>query len=109
MQNEPNFRKSQMFVNKVLTKDYDKRTLGERGKNEPKTNPIYPVVAFGEAGLKPNLQNARMNVSTVLTNTYEQRTMNNELIKTNPIYPVVAFGEAGTNPKNSSRRAGIWF
>jgi len=40
MQNEPNFRKSQMFVNKVLTKDYDKRTLGERGKNEPNSNPI---------------------------------------------------------------------
>jgi len=35
MQNEPNFRKSQMNVNKVLTMDYDKRTLGERGKNEP--------------------------------------------------------------------------
>ena len=40
MQNKPNFRKSQMNVNKVLTKDYEKRTLGERGKNEPKTNPI---------------------------------------------------------------------
>ena len=42
MQNEPNFRKSQMNVNKVLTKDYDKRTLGEYGKNEPKTNPNEP-------------------------------------------------------------------
>ena len=42
MQNEPNFRKSQMNVNKVLTTDYEKRTLGERGKNEPKTNPIKP-------------------------------------------------------------------
>ena len=40
MQNEPNFRKSQMNVNKVLTKDYEKRTLGGHGKNEPKTNPI---------------------------------------------------------------------
>ena len=53
MQNEPNFRKSQMNVNKVLTKDYEKRTLGQRGKNEPKTNPIYPVVASGEAGTNP--------------------------------------------------------
>jgi len=42
MQNEPNFRKSQMNVNKVLTRDYEKRTLGERGKNEPKTNPNEP-------------------------------------------------------------------
>ena len=40
MQNEPNFRKSQMNVNKVLIKDYEKKTLGEHGKNEPKTNPI---------------------------------------------------------------------
>ncbi|GAG27327.1 unnamed protein product, partial [marine sediment metagenome] len=31
-----------MNVNKVLTKDYEKRTLGERGKNEPNTNPIKP-------------------------------------------------------------------
>jgi len=53
MQNEPNFRKSQMNVNKVLTKDYEKRTLSEHGKNEPKTNPIYPVVASGEAGTNP--------------------------------------------------------
>jgi len=40
MQNEPNFRKSQMNVNKVLAKDYENKTLGECGKNEPKTNPI---------------------------------------------------------------------
>jgi len=31
-----------MNVNKVLTKDYEKKTLGEHGKNEPKTNPIKP-------------------------------------------------------------------
>ena len=42
MQNEPKFRKSQMIVNKVLTKDYENKTLGEHGKNEPKTNPIKP-------------------------------------------------------------------
>jgi len=53
MQNEPNFRKSQMNVNKVLTNAYEERTLGEHGKNEPKTNPIYPVVASGEAGTNP--------------------------------------------------------
>ncbi|MBW8039726.1 MAG: hypothetical protein FVQ85_06980 [Planctomycetes bacterium] len=29
-----------MNVNKVLIKDYEKKTLGEHGKNEPKTNPI---------------------------------------------------------------------
>ena len=40
MQNKPNFWKSQMNVNKVLTRDYEKRTLGEHGKNKPNTNPI---------------------------------------------------------------------
>ncbi len=29
-----------MNVTKVLSMDYVKRTLGEHGKNEPKTNPI---------------------------------------------------------------------
>ena len=40
MQNKANFRKSQMNVNKVLARDYEKWTLGQRGKNEPNTNPI---------------------------------------------------------------------
>ncbi len=39
MQNEPKFPKAQMNASTVLTKDYDNWTLGERGKNEPKTNP----------------------------------------------------------------------
>ena len=42
MQNDPNFRKSQMNVNKVLTNVYANKTLGEHGKNEPKTNPNEP-------------------------------------------------------------------
>ena len=53
MQNEPNFRKSQMNVNEVLTMDYDKMDTWSIGKNEPKTNPIYPSVASGEAGTNP--------------------------------------------------------
>jgi len=47
MQNKPKLRKSQMNVNKLLTKDYENKTLGESGKNKPKTNPnkakILPV------------------------------------------------------------------
>jgi len=54
MQNKANFRKSQINVTKLLTRDYEKRTLGERGKKQSQTNPIYPVVASGEAGTKPN-------------------------------------------------------
>jgi hypothetical protein len=42
MQNEPNFRKSQMNVSTILTKDYDKKTLGEHGKNEPNQSQFKP-------------------------------------------------------------------
>ncbi len=40
MQNEPNFGKAQMNVNKVLTKDYEEICGKDLWKNEPKTNPI---------------------------------------------------------------------
>jgi len=40
MQNKPNFQKAQMNVNMVLTMDYEKWTLGQRGKNKPNSNPI---------------------------------------------------------------------
>jgi len=40
MQNKPNFRKSQMNVNKVLTKDYENETLSGHGKNKPNSKPI---------------------------------------------------------------------
>ena len=40
MQNKANFRKSQMNVTKVITTDYEKRTLSEPGKNKANSNPI---------------------------------------------------------------------
>jgi len=40
MQNKPNLLNTQINVTKVLTKAYDKRTLGGRGKNKPNSNPI---------------------------------------------------------------------
>ncbi len=55
MQNKANFRKSQMNVNELLTRDYEKRTLGEHGKNEPKTNPIKANKMPKQTQLKPNL------------------------------------------------------
>ena len=45
MQNKANFRKSQMNVNKVLTRDYEKRTLGQLGKQsqfKANSKPIKP-------------------------------------------------------------------
>jgi len=40
MQNKANFRKSQMNVNKVLTKDYENLDTWSSGKNKPNSNPI---------------------------------------------------------------------
>ena len=39
MQNKANFRKSQMNVNKVLTKDYEDKTRSGSGKNKANTKP----------------------------------------------------------------------
>jgi hypothetical protein len=54
MQNKANFRKSQMNVNKVLTKDYEKRTLGERGKNKANSKPIQTQYKANSKPNKPN-------------------------------------------------------
>jgi len=51
-----------MNVNKELTRNYEKRTLGEHGKNEPKTNPI-----------KANFQRAQMNVNSLITKDYRKK------------------------------------
>jgi|GEM_PF-4779601 len=60
MQNKAKLRKSQMNVNKVLTKDYEKRHLANAGKTNPnkaKTKPNKPnfkankaIPAFDEWG-----------------------------------------------------------
>jgi hypothetical protein len=62
MQNEPKFRKSQVNVNKVLTKDYEKNSNWTLGENEPKTNPNEP---------KP--KKAEMNVTSYITVGYENK------------------------------------
>ena len=72
MQNEPNFRKSQMNVNKVLTKDYENKTLSEHGKNEPKTNPI-------KANTKPINANKIPKQTQYKPNTNPIRTQSNPI------------------------------
>jgi hypothetical protein len=62
MQNEPNFGKAQMNVNKVLTKDYENKCGKDLWKNEPKTNPI-----------KPNFKRAKMNVKSFITKDYRKK------------------------------------
>ena len=77
MQNKANFLESQMNVNPYNTTDYEKRTLGERGKNKPNSKPI-----------KANLLNAQINVNKVLTKDYEnkwQRRVRKNKPNTKPI------------------------
>ena len=52
MQNEPKLQKPQMNVNNLLTRNYENRTLGERGKNEPKRTQNEPKVKIGK--IEPN-------------------------------------------------------
>ncbi len=40
MQNKAILKIEDMTITKALTKDYNSWTLGIRGKNEPKTNPM---------------------------------------------------------------------
>jgi len=88
MQNKAKFRKSQMNVNKVLTKDYERKTLSGHGKKQSQTKPI-----------KANSRKAKMNVNKVLTKDYEN--MSNWAIcenepKTNPISEPI-YAAAGEN------------
>jgi len=67
MQNEPNFRKSQMNVSKVLTRDYDKKDTWSSGKNEPKTNPNEPNLSLRSlwrSRIKPNFKPSALSVSS---------------------------------------------
>ena len=84
MQNEPNFRKVKLNVNKEMAREYEKRTLGQSGKNKANSKPNKA----NSNPIKANLQKAQMNVSKVLTKEYEK--MSNWALyenepKTNPI------------------------
>jgi len=46
MQNEPNFRKSQMNVNDDIKKDYENETLGGLGKTNPKRTQNEPNLSL---------------------------------------------------------------
>ncbi len=65
-----------MNLNFYLTKDYENETLGERGKNEPKTNPN-----------KAKCKKAQMNVSAVLTKNYNEKWTMEGFAKQSQIKP----------------------
>ena len=62
MQNKANFPDDQMNVNKVLTMDYENKTLGGSGKKQSQTNPN-----------KANFKKAKMNVTSIITKGYENK------------------------------------
>ena len=64
MQNKAKFRKSQMNVNKVITRDYDKKTLGEGGKNKPNSNPIQTQFKANQSQNKANTNPNKANFIT---------------------------------------------
>jgi len=47
MQNKPNFQKLKMNVSSIGIMDYEKKTLGERGKNKPKQTQFLILSATG--------------------------------------------------------------
>jgi len=73
--NKANFRKSQINVNNVLSKDYEQMDTWSSGKNKANSKPIQTQF---KANTKPKQSQYKPD--------------------SNPIYPVVASGEAGTNP-----------
>ncbi len=54
MQNKANFRKSQMNVNNVLTRDYEKKDTWWSGKNKPNSNPIQTQFKANTNPIKAN-------------------------------------------------------
>jgi hypothetical protein len=52
--NKPNFRKSQMNVSPVITREYVNWTLGQPGKNKPNSNPIQTQFKANLTQNKPN-------------------------------------------------------
>jgi len=77
--NKANFPDDQMNVTKVLTKDYENKTLSQSGKNKANSKPN-----------KANFQKAGMNVNKVLTRDYENKSnwaLFENKPNTNPIKP----------------------
>jgi hypothetical protein len=70
MQNEPKFRKSQMNVNRVLTRDYDKLDTWSIRKNEPKRTQTNPKRTQNE----PKFKKAKMNATSIITKGYENKS-----------------------------------
>ena len=66
MQNKPNFRKSQMNVNKVLTKDYEQMDTWSIGKTNPIQTQYKPNSKPIQTQLKPKQTQYKANTNPIL-------------------------------------------
>jgi len=55
-----------MNATSIITADYEKKTLSERGKNKPNSNPI-------QTQTNPITEKAKMNVTSIITKGYENK------------------------------------
>ena len=62
MQNKPNFLESQMNVNSILTKDYERNDIFAVPENKANSNPN-----------KPNLPEGKIDAKCVVTKDYEEK------------------------------------
>ena len=69
MQNEPNFRKSQVNVTSLITVAYENKSNWTLGENEPNTNPIRTQ----SNPIKPNLPEGKIDAKYVFTKDYEEK------------------------------------
>ncbi|MBW8040952.1 MAG: hypothetical protein FVQ85_13235 [Planctomycetes bacterium] len=86
-----------MNVNKVLTKDYEIRTLGEHGKNEPKTNPI-------KANTKPIKANKMPKQTQYEPNQTQFQRQKNERAGFNSTDSIGCIPLSSQNPRSNSER-----
>ena len=67
MQNKANFQESQIKVTKVISRDYENKTLGKRGKNKPNSNPIQTQSNPIKANKMPKQTQYKPNQSQFLS------------------------------------------
>jgi len=94
MQNKPNFRKAQMNVTSLYTKDYENKRLADAAKTKP-------IQTQYKANSNPIPEMPKMNVTSILTKHYENKPPSGPK-KTNPIRTQSnPISKAKKSPQNS--------
>ena len=78
MQNKPNFLDALMNVNSLITVDYEKKTLGERGKTKPIQSQLKPIKANimpKQSQFKPNSNPIKPNFNSTQKGRKEKLTI----------------------------------